>query len=428
MKPIKVMVVGGGGREHALCWKIAASPLVDHIYCAPGNGGTQIAEKVTNVPINVGEFEKLGEFAIDKKVALVVIGPDNPLAEGIVDKLEQRGLKVFGPKQAAARLESSKAYAKEKMTEIGVRTARYGVFDNKEKALEYARQNDWARVVKADGLAFGKGVSVCDNLEEVESALVQILDKRVFGEAGDKVIIEERLAGEELSLFLLCDGKTILELAPCQDHKRRYDGDTGPNTGGMGAYSPVPLYGMYRKEIDEQIVQPLQKALDKGTLEYKGVLFVGILIADDKPYVLEFNARFGDPETQAFLPRLKSDLVPALLACTDGSLAKVTLDWDKRYSCCVVAANETYPQNSSKGKVIRIDQLPDDAVVFHAGTKFEDLHLTTNGGRILAVTALGETIEKAAQCAYLSLSAIDFDGMDYRRDIAGRVIAQCQSI
>ncbi|MGD9681279.1 MAG: phosphoribosylamine--glycine ligase [Candidatus Obscuribacterales bacterium] len=422
-----IMIVGGGGREHALAWKIASSPSVSRLYCAPGNGGTAALAGNENVPIAVSAFDEIADFALSKKVDLVVIGPDNPLADGIVDHLEQRGLKCFGPRAAAARLESSKAYAKEKMTEMGVATAGYGVFDNKSEALEYARKNKRARVVKADGLAFGKGVTVCDTIAEVETALAQIFDERAFGEAGDRVLVEDRLEGEELSLFLLCDGKSILELVPCQDHKRRFDKDAGPNTGGMGAYSPVPAYDRFRDAINNDIIEPIRLALTSGKLDYKGVLFVGILIEDGKPHTLEFNARFGDPETQAFLPRLKSDLVPALFACCDGTLDKIELEWDSRHSCCVVAAARSYPAGSSKGKLIETGSLDEDAILFQAGTALDGGALVTNGGRVLSVTGLGESIEAAARKAYDNLTRIKFEDMDYRRDIAGRVIARCQS-
>ncbi len=439
---IDVLIVGSGGREHALTWKIAQSPLVGKVYCAPGNGGSACESKSQNVEIAVDNFEALSDFALNEKIGLVVIGPDNPLADGIVDYMQERGLKVFGPEQSAARLESSKAHAKEVMTRLGIPTARCAVFENKAQALKFARETQWARVVKVDGLALGKGVFVCDSLEEVESALNQIFEHGTFGSAGDKVVIEERLQGEELSIFLLCDGRNALIMAACQDHKRRFDNDEGPNTGGMGAYSPVPLYERVKASIDEQVIEPIRAALKEGALKYKGVLFIGLMIDDRSPYVLEFNARFGDPETQAFLPRLKSDLVPALLAVCDGSLDQVRLDWDERYSCCVVACAKNYPQSSSKGEAIAIasidgaskDAAPggagmgNDIYIFHAGTKLsEDGKLTTNGGRVLAVTALASHADEAREKAYSALRSVSFDGMDYRKDIAWRIATKCHS-
>ncbi len=423
MAQIDVLVIGGGGREHALVWKIAQSDRVGRVYCAPGNGGTAFESKTENVAIGVGEFEKLSQFAMEKKCELVVIGPDNPLADGIVDHMEQRGLKVFGPRKQSARLEASKSHAKEKMTELGIPTARFEVFKDKLKALEFAKTNDWARVVKDDGLALGKGVVVCDTASEVEAALERMLTPQ-----GDSVVIvEEKLVGEELSLFLIIDGKNSLTLAASQDHKRRLDGDKGPNTGGMGAYSPVPLYEANKKAIDEKVVGPIVKALADGRLNYKGVLFIGIMMADDIPYVLEFNARFGDPETQAILPRLKSDIVPLLLASVEGTLPSVSLEWDSRFSCCVVACADDYPEGSSKGKPITIGTLPPDTYLFQAGTAVNNEVVTTNGGRVLSIVALDDDPQLAQEKAYQALRNVSFEGMDYRKDIAWRVATKCHS-
>jgi len=418
-----VMVVGSGGREHALVWKIAQSSQVNRVYCAPGNGGTAGEEKTVNVPIGVDKFEELTRFAIQKKVDFVVIGPDNPLADGIVDYMEAQGLKVFGPTKDGARLESSKAHAKKVMTDLGIPTARYGVFENKETALAFARENEWAQVVKEDGLALGKGVIVCDDLKSVEAAL----EKMYGSKTSSTVLLEERLQGEELSLFLLSDGKSVLNFAASQDHKRRFDGDQGPNTGGMGAYSPVPLYDQHAEVIEEQVVKPISNALKDGRLKYKGVLFIGIMMQDNVPYVLEFNARFGDPETQAIMPRLKSDLLPALLACAEGNLETVKLDWDARFSCCVVACADKYPEGSSKGEEIAIGELPQDTYLFQAGTKIENDTVITNGGRVLAVIALHDEPALAKQAAYEGLKHVSFNGMDYRKDIAWRVADKCHS-
>ena len=426
-KDLKVMIVGGGGREHALAWKVAESPLVEKIYCVPGNGGTALEEKVENLPLAVDQFALISEAASREQVDLIVIGPDNPLAEGIVDYLEEKGHKVFGPTKEQAKLEWSKSHAKEVMQKLGIPTARYGLFSAKDEALAFARDNAWARVVKADGLAYGKGVFVCSTLDEVEEALDQCFAERAFGASGDQVIVEEILTGEELSIFLLMDGKTLLPMQACQDHKRRYEEDRGPNTGGMGAYSPVPLYDRYRSEIEEQITRPLAEALALGNFSYRGVLFVGILIADDVPYVLEFNARFGDPETQALMPRLKSDLFPALLACCEGRLAEIELDWHRDKSLCVVACDDGYPATSSKNEAIDIGTISGDARLFHAGTAISGGKLITNGGRVLAVTGLGKDFEQASDAAYRNLESVAFKGMDYRKDIGWRVNSKCQS-
>lgn len=426
---MKILVVGNGGREHALCWKLAASNKVDAVYCAPGNGGTAGEAKVQNLDISVTEFDKLADFAKQNKIGLVVIGPDNPLADGITDHLESHGLSVFGPTKEQSKLEWSKVHAKETMTRLSIPTANYGVFDNKDKALSYARENDKARVVKVDGLALGKGVMVCDNISEVEEALDKILVQKAFGEAGAKVIVEEMLCGEELSLLLLCDGKTLAAMPACQDHKRRFENDKGPNTGGMGAYTPVPLYEKHKESINARVVKPLEQALASGKLSFKGVLFIGILVADDTPYVLEFNARFGDPETQAVLPRLKSDLAEALLACTKGELSQVEMQWDDGASICVVACARAYPESSSKDQTISINHLPSNVQLFHAGTKMNDGIVTTNGGRVLGMTGLGKNLSEAAKNAYQALESVSFSDMDYRSDIGGkaiRSIAPCQ--
>lgn len=424
---LKVLVVGGGGREHALVWKIAQSPLVEQVFCAPGNGGTALEAKCSNVDLSVMDFDGLVDFALSSAVSLTVIGPDNPLADGIVDELESHGLAVFGPRRESAKLESSKSYAKEIMVNLGIPTARYETFTNKADAIAFAKANDWARIVKVDGLALGKGVFVCDEVAEVEQALDEIFDFGQFGAAANIVLLEERLNGEELSFFLLCDGKTVLTLAPSQDHKRRFDDDRGPNTGGMGACSPVPLYETISEEIERRIAVPLKEALKNGKLQYKGVLFIGLMVDNGTPYVLEFNARFGDPETQAILPRLKSDIVPALIACTNGTLDSITLDWDKRYSCCVVAAADVYPSGSSKGEKITFGKLPADSYVFHAGTRTEGDAVVTNGGRVLSAIGLAKEASDARDRAYEALQTIKFKGMDYRKDIAGRVITQCHS-
>ncbi len=420
---LTVLVVGGGGREHALCWKLAQSKHIERILCAPGNGGTAFAEKTKNFAIPVTDFPALVELAKKENVDLTVIGPDNPLAEGIVDAFESAGLRVFGPTKEQAKVEWSKAHCKKFLVEAGIPTARFEVCHSLEEGHRIIEKSPWAKVAKADGLALGKGVYVCDTDSEVSQALADMLGEKRFGKAGEVVLLEEKLIGEELSLIMLCDGKTILPLAASQDHKRRFDDDRGPNTGGMGAYSPVKLYDQFEGEIEKLILAPLRKALKDGKLSFKGVLYAGILFAqreDGKviPMVLEFNARFGDPETQAILPRLESDLLPALWACTDGSLDKIALTWTKDASCCVVAVTKDYPEKSAKGDLITVGALGKNSVLFHAGTKNEGEKAYTAGGRVLCLTSLAPTIEAASQLAYNELPKLAFDNIDYRRDIA----------
>lgn len=445
-RKINILVVGSGGREHALCWKIAQSPFAGKIYCAPGNGGTAQEEKITNVNLQVSDFAGLSEFALQNNIDFVVIGPDNPLADGIVDFMEEKGLTVFGPKKEAARLEWSKAHSKQFMLQHQIPTARFAVVHDFDAAEKFVRQNDWARVIKADGLALGKGVFVCNSKSEAIDALAVIFKEGRFGEAGSTVVIEEKLIGEELSLLLLIDGKNVLPLSACQDHKRRFDGDKGPNTGGMGAYSPVRLFERHKSSIEAQVIKPIEDALKSGTLDFRGMLFAGILVGREAsagegksspdeagkesqllPFVLEFNARFGDPETQALMPRLKSDILPLLWACARGGLENESIEWLDKAAVCVVLSGESYPESSSKGKEIEVAELPADAFLFHAGTQVTDGKLLTNGGRVLALTALGENIENARQNAYRAIKQIKFADMACRSDIALREVGQCLS-
>lgn len=420
---MKILVVGNGGREHALCWKLAQSQNVIEIFCAPGNGGTANESKTKNISIGVSDFDGLDKFAKENAIDLIVIGPDNPLADGIVDHLENSGHRVFGPNKEQAKLEWSKVHAKETMRRLSIPTADFEVFESKDKALDYANQHELARVVKVDGLALGKGVMVCDTKDQVEEALTSIFDLKAFGEAGQKIIIEQKLIGEELSILCLCDGKTLKAMPACQDHKRRFDDDNGPNTGGMGAYTPVPLYDKYQKQIQEQVLSPISNALSEGRLSFNGVLFIGILIANDIPYVLEFNARFGDPETQAILPRMKSDLAKALLACTNQTLDKVDLEFDQGASLCVVACAKDYPKSSSRGETIKVSNLPNETVqLFHAGTNSSNGIVTTNGGRVLGITGLGKNLSEASKNAYKAIECVSFNDMDYRKDIGARAM------
>ncbi len=437
---INVMVVGGGGREHALCWKIAQSKHAGTIYCAPGNGGTAQETGIKNVNLQVSDFAGLTQFALDNAVDLVVIGPDNPLADGIVDYMEGKGLTVFGPDKEAAKLEWSKAHSKQFMLDHKIPTARFSVVHDFESGQKFVQENHWARVIKADGLALGKGVFVCDTLEDCHQALKAIFKDGRFGEAGSTVVIEEKLIGEELSLLLLIDGQSVMPLSACQDHKRRFDGDRGPNTGGMGAYSPVRLFDKHKDAIEKQLIEPIEAALKNGTMNFKGMLFAGILVglpetesktqsngAAPIPYVLEFNARFGDPETQALMPRLKSDLLPLLWASAKGGLAMEVIEWFDKASVCVVLSAEQYPESSSKGKEIEVGQLPKDAFLFHAGTQLEGGKLLTNGGRVLALTALGDSIETARENAYKAIAGVKFADMSCRSDIALKEVGQCLS-
>ena len=436
---ISVMVVGGGGREHALCWKIAQSKFDSAVYCAPGNGGTAADARITNVNLPVTDFAGLSDFALKNKIDFVVIGPDNPLADGIVDYMEEKGLTVFGPRKESAKLEWSKTHSKEFMLKHNIPTARFAEFNNFDDAEKFVKQEDWARVIKADGLALGKGVFVCNSEAEAIDALTAIFKEGRFGDAGSTAVIEEKLIGEELSLLLLIDGKTVKPLSACQDHKRRFDGDKGPNTGGMGVYSPVRLFEKHKEAIEKQVVKPIEEALKNKTLDFKGMLFAGILVGTTEsssrnsstnsmvPYVLEFNARFGDPETQALMPRLKSDLLPLLWASAKGTLASENIEWLDKASVCVVLSGEKYPESSSKGKEIVIAELPTDAFLFHAGTQVDGERLLTNGGRVLALTALGDNIEKARENAYKAIKQIKFEDMAWRSDIALREVEQCLS-
>jgi phosphoribosylamine--glycine ligase len=434
---MKVMVVGGGGREHALCWKIAQSSFVTKVYCAPGNGGTATESKSENVDIQVDDFDALSKFARENQVDLLVIGPDDPLANGIVDHLSADGLRVFGPDKQAAKLESSKAFAKEFMSAQRLPTARYIVADSQESAQDIVTDHPWARVIKVDGLALGKGVFVCDSEQEAQAALTAIFKERRFGDAGNKVIIEEKLTGEEMSLMVFCDGERLLPMPAARDHKRRFDGDKGPNTGGMGAYAPADLYQRARRDIDGQILAPLRRALAARELAFKGVLYIGLMLesksdipkAPDgestgsafQPYVLEFNARFGDPETQAVLPLMTSDLVPVLWQTTESKLDSVPVLWSKQSASCVVACADTYPEKGSQGQAIKISRLPHESLLFHAGTKKADNgSIVTAGGRVFCVTGLGPSMEAAVEKAYEGLSQVSFNGMAYRKDIGRR--------
>ncbi|MGH7774397.1 MAG: phosphoribosylamine--glycine ligase [Candidatus Binatia bacterium] len=421
---MKVLVIGSGGREHALVWKIRQSPKVEKVYCAPGNAG--IGEIAELVAIATEEIERLGAFAAREKIDLTVVGPELPLTVGIVDLFQKRGLKIFGPDREAAKLERSKAFAKEILKENRIPTASFETFSDETLAKRYLAQQQPPYVVKADGLAGGKGVIICPSLMEAENAIDDILVRRLFGQAGEKLVIEEFLKGEEASFMALTDGEHILPLASSQDHKRVFDGDLGPNTGGMGAYSPAPVVSpeVHRRILDE-ILRPLLRGLKKRGVHYSGVIYVGLMITEHGPKVLEFNVRFGDPECQPVVMRLKSDLVPLLEATIDGRLDQVEAEWHKDAAACVVLCAEGYPGSYEKGREIRgLEKLGgwERGFVFHAGTAKRDGLFVTSGGRILGVTALGGNIQEAVGEAYRAVGEIEWEGLHYRKDIGQRAL------
>jgi phosphoribosylamine--glycine ligase len=416
---MKVLVIGSGGREHALVWKIAQSPKVDKLYCAPGNAGT--AELAENVEIKADDLEALKSFALKNKIDLTVVGPEAPLVAGIVNLFEKEGLKIFGPRQEAALIEGSKVFAKQIMTKYDIPTARSGIFSKASEAIAYINEMGAPIVVKADGLAAGKGVIVARTKDEAASAVKSIMERKEFGRAGDNVVIEECLVGEEASIIAFTDGNSIVPLASSQDHKRIFDNDRGPNTGGMGAYSPAPVVtDRLMSQIDLEILKPFVAGLRQEGIVYKGVLYAGVMVTKKGPLVLEFNARFGDPETQPILMRMKSDIVPIFEAIIEGRLDDRLIEWDERAAVCVVLAAGGYPGTYGKGAPIegldKIGQL-EDVMVFHAGTRDEGRGTVTAGGRVLGVTALGGSIKFAIDKAYRAVDMIRFKGMQYRRDI-----------
>ena len=416
---MKVLIVGSGGREHALAWKVAQSPRVDKIYCAPGNAG--IAEYAECVPITAMEFDKLAAFAKEQAVDLTIIGMDDPLVGGIVDAFEAQGLRVFGPRKNAAILEGSKAFSKDLMKKYQIPTAAYETFDSAEAALAYLETADFPIVLKADGLALGKGVLICQNLDEAKEGVKEIMTDKKFGSAGNRRVVEEFMTGREVSVLSFVDGKTIKTMTSAQDHKRAGDGDTGLNTGGMGTFSPSPFY---TDEVDDfckkYIYQATVDAMAKEGREFKGIIFFGLMLTEKGPRVLEYNARFGDPEAQVVLPRMKNDLVDVCEACIDGKLDETDLQFEDNAAVCVVLASEGYPVKYEKGLPIRgLENFKDKEgyYVFHAGTKFDGDTIVTNGGRVLGVTAKGENLKAARANAYEAVKWIDFDNKYYRHDI-----------
>lgn len=416
---MKVLIVGSGGREHAIAWKVAQSPKVDKIYCAPGNAG--IEEYAECVNIGAMEFDKLVAFAKEKEIDLTVIGMDDPLVGGVVDAFEAEGLRVFGPNKAAAILEGSKAFSKDLMKKYNIPTAAYENFDDPQKALEYLKTAKMPIVLKADGLALGKGVLICNTLEEAEAGVKEIMMDKKFGSAGNHMVIEEFMTGREVSVLSFVDGKTIKIMSSAQDHKRAKDGDQGLNTGGMGTFSPSPFY---TKEVDEfckkYVFQATVDAMAAEGRTFKGIIFFGLMLTEDGPKVLEYNARFGDPEAQVVLPRMKNDVIDVMEACIDGTLDQINLQFEDNAAVCVVLASDGYPVKYEKGIPIHGFENfkdKDGYYCFHAGTKFKDGEIVTNGGRVLGITAKGETLKEARKNAYAATEWISFANKYMRHDI-----------
>lgn len=421
---MKILVVGGGGREHAIVWKLAQSRHVDKIYCSPGNAG--ISEIAECIDMGTNDFDALVDFVKYEWIDLTIVGPEEPLSRGIVDAFEKEGRRIVGPNRKAAQLESSKVFAKDFMKRYGIPSAEYSVFTSYVHAENHIKMKGTPIVVKADGLAAGKGVFVAGTVDEAIEALRLIMRERVFGDAGDRVVVEECLEGEEASFMAFCDGKTVKPMASSQDHKRIFDGDQGPNTGGMGAYSPAPVITKDMEAIImDTVMWPVMRGLKAEGIKYKGILYAGLMIKDNIPSVLEFNCRLGDPETQPVLSRLDTDLVDILFAMLDGKLADTDIRWKPKSSVCVVLSSEGYPGNYEKGRVIKgVEDLKGekDVFVFHAGTTFNNGKVVTSGGRVLGVTALGDDIREAKEQAYKAIEKIHFDGMHYRKDIADRAL------
>ena len=417
---MKVLVIGGGGREHAICWKLSKSPKVDELYCASGNAG--IAEVAKCVDIGVMDFEKMADFAKKEAFDLVVVGPDDPLVGGIVDVLEEKGLRVFGPRKNAAILEGSKAFSKDLMKKYGIPTAAYETFDTPEAALNYLETAPVPIVLKADGLALGKGVLICNTREEAKEGVKTLMLDKQFGHAGDRIVVEQFMTGREVSVLSFVDGKTIKIMTSAQDHKRAKDGDQGLNTGGMGTFSPSPFY---TPEVDEfckkHIYQATVDAMKAEGREFKGIIFFGLMLTADGPKVLEYNARFGDPETQVVLPRMKNDIVDVFEACVDGTLDQIDLQFEDNAAVCVVLASDGYPEHYEKGKKITgLENFKDKDgyYVFHAGSKFDaEGNILTNGGRVLGVTATGKDLKEARANAYKATEWVNFENKYMRHDI-----------
>lgn len=416
---MKVLIVGSGGREHAIAVSVAKSPKVEKIYCAPGNAGIGLIAEC--VPIGAMEFDKLTAFAKEKEIDLVVVGMDDPLVGGLVDKLKEAGIRTFGPEKKAAILEGSKAFSKDLMKKYGIPTAGYETFDNAQDALNYLEMVEFPIVLKADGLALGKGVLICNNLEEARQGVQSIMLDKQFGDAGNLLVVEEFMTGREVSVLSFVDGKTIKTMTSAQDHKRAYDGDQGPNTGGMGTFSPSPFY---TKEIDDfcqkYIYQATVNAMAREGREFKGIIFFGLMLTEFGPRVLEYNARFGDPEAQVVLPRMKNDIIEVMEACIDGRLDEIDLQFEDNAAVCVVLASEGYPVKYEKGFLIHgLERFEgeDSYFCFHAGTKMSDQGIVTNGGRVLGITAKGRDLKEARANAYEAAQWVSFENKYMRHDI-----------
>ena len=423
---MRILVLGSGGREHALVWKLSQSKQVTKLFCAPGNAGT--AKLAQNVAVQPENLNALFHVVRQEKIDFTVVGPEDPLSLGVVDEFESRGYPIFGPSRLASRLESSKVFTRRLCKQHAIPSAEFAVFNDPDAARKYVREHGFPIVIKADGLAKGKGVYVCQKPEDVGAAIDEIMVKKAYGDSGNEVVIEEFLAGEEASILAFTDSRSIYAMESAQDHKRIGDGDTGPNTGGMGAYSPAPVVTpAMQMQIEREILVPIVHAMNTEECPYKGVLYAGVMITKNGPQVLEFNVRFGDPETQPILMRLKSDLLDVLLAVTKSSLDEAAMEWDRRPAVCVVLASGGYPGHYEKGK--EITGLAEaaamkDVVVFHAGTVERDRKVYTSGGRVLGVTALGATVKEAQERAYEAAKVIHFDGVQYRSDIGSRAIGR----
>ena len=421
---MRILVVGSGGREHALCWALARSNLVEHLYCAPGNPG--IAAHATCLPVRVDDIDGLVDLAKREAIDLVVVGPEAPLAAGLVDRLQASEIQAFGPTAAAARLESSKGFAKDMCARVGAPTSAYGRFTSAVDAKAFVMRHGAPIVVKADGLAAGKGVIICQSIPEAEAAIDAILEEKSFGPAGAEIVVEAFLDGEEVSFFALCDGRSALPMGSAQDHKAAYDGDKGPNTGGMGAYSPAPLVdAALESQVMDQVVTPVLKAMAEDGTPFVGILFVGLMVTANGPQVLEFNVRFGDPEAQVLLMRLKSDLAPVLRAAVDGALDQVSLQWRDQAAMCVVMAAKGYPSDYVRGTRIRNLESASSAsetMIFHAGTARDGERLVADGGRVLGVTGLGRDVAEAHERVYRSVELVDWPDGYYRTDIGWRAM------
>lgn len=414
---MKVLVIGGGGREHAIVHKLSQSPKVDKIYCAPGNAGIGLLAEC--VDIKIGDIEKLKEFAIKNNIDLTVVGPEMPLVQGIVDEFEKAGLKIFGPNKSAAAIEGSKYFTKHLLSKYNIPTGRFKAFDKYQEAMKFLKETWYPVVMKADGLAQGKGVFIVKDFIEAKEALDLMMKKRIFGASGDIVIIEEMLFGKEASVFAFTDGENILPMVSAMDYKKVYEGDKGPNTGGMGSIAPNPyLEEETLKEVMESILKPMVKALKKEGIVYKGVLYAGLMLTKEGPKVLEFNARFGDPETQVVLPLLKTDLINIIEATIEGKLDKIQIEWEDKKAVCVVAVSNGYPGEYQTGFEITGLEKVKEAFVYHAGTALKDGKIVTSGGRVLAVTTIGDSYEEAREKVYREIEKISFEGMYYRKDIA----------